>query len=472
MRRMVQCAAAGLVAAAIAAPVLGQEPELSRRDLSLAAGYVAAFTCSAHFNAGRSVDDIRAGELARIYPDYRGALETLPEPVIDEHARTVSVVFADDMAPRTAMWHAYLGCVQLPPGSAPEHMADRIPHAQFDRPNFDASQIPWPDGDLTAERPALANAVVSALADIVEASFDEQTYGEGTRTTGVVVVHGGNIVSERYADDFDMHTPQRTWSVAKSIAATVIGAAVYEGMLFLDAPLPLDDWSQPGDPRARITLRNVLNMSSGLNSGPTGSRTDEIYFGGGLVADHAVRAELEAPPGARWRYANNDTLIAMRALRQQFESDAAYHAFPFERVLDRIGMAHTTLETDWGGDFVMSSQVWTTARDLARLGLLYLNDGEWNGQRVLPEGWANTVATPAPSQPPEGYPGYGAQFWLFGPAHGLPEGTYAAQGHRGQYVFIVPSRNVVVVRRGFDESGGQRFAVAQFVRDILAVLPE
>ena len=131
-----------------------------------------------------------------------------------------------------------------------------------------------------------------------------------------------------------------------------------------------------------------------------------------------------------------------------------------------------SLETDWNGDFIMSSQVWTTARDLARLGLLYLNDGVWEGKRILPEGWADYVASPAPAQPQRGEnnPGYGAQFWLFGAAQGLPEGSYAAQGNRGQYVMIIPAREVVIVRRGFDDGGG--FDMARFSADILAVLQE
>ena len=133
-------------------------------------------------------------------------------------------------------------------------------------------------------------------------------------------------------------------------------------------------------------------------------------------------------------------------------------------------MRHTLPETDWQGNFILSSQVWTTARDLARLGQLYLQDGVWQGERLLPQGWAKYVATPAPAQPAKG-PGYGAQFWLFGPADGLPEDTYAMQGNRGQYVMIVPSRNIVVVRRGFDSVGdGERFDVAKFTADVLAAL--
>ncbi|MGH6986484.1 MAG: hypothetical protein ACRED9_06580 [Caulobacteraceae bacterium] len=137
-------------------------------------------------------------------------------------------------------------------------------------------------------------------------------------------------------------------------------------------------------------------------------------------------------------------------------------------------MDRTDLGSDWRGDFILSSQVWSTARDLARLGVLYLDDGMWNGERLFPAGWSRFVATPAPAQSAvvrTGGPGYGGFFWLFGPAQGLPAGTDAMMGARGQYVFIVPARNLVIVRRGFDAFSGPQFDMARFCRDVLAALP-
>jgi CubicO group peptidase (beta-lactamase class C family) len=216
-----------------------------------------------------------------------------------------------------------------------------------------------------------------------------------------------------------------------------------------------------------------MHMGSGLFTNGPGNRTDEIYLGGGAVNEVATSMPLEAAPGSRYRYANDDALLAARALRAVNGDGARALAFPFTELLWPIGMNHTTLETDWRGNYVLSSQVWTTAHDPARLGMLYLNDGVWNGRRLLPPGWARFVATPAPAQPDSaasGGPGYGAFFWLYGPRQGLPEGTYAMEGNRGQYVFIVPSRRMVIVRRGFDSAaGGPQFDAASFVRDVLAV---
>ena len=432
--------------------------------LSLVAGYKAAFTCSAHFNAGRTVAQITGDELNRIYPNYREAFDTLPDAMIDEEDKTVSVAFAEGFPPRLAKWRPHLGCAQLPSGAGAD-MADDLPEANV---------------RMTRERIApLAKEPLDdpALSAAVAAAFDRATYGEGTETTAVLIVKDGVIVAERYREGFDANTSQRTWSVAKSIAATVIGAAVQADLIDVDEPAGLSAWAGAGDPRGAISIKDLLHMSSGLDASPAGNRTDDVYFGGGRVVDHALSRRLVAEPGARWYYANNDTMIAIRALRERMNDDEAFLRFPFERVLHPIGMRNTFLETDWNGDFILSSQAWTTARDLARLGLLYLNDGVWSDRRILPEGWAAFAATPAADQPlprADGTPrpGYGAQFWLFDESWGLPDGTYAAMGNRGQYLIIVPSRNLLIVRRGFDDNGGARFDIARFASDVVSAIPE
>ncbi|WP_411817526.1 serine hydrolase domain-containing protein [Hyphococcus sp. DH-69] len=465
MRKSVIGSIAVLTASIIQANA--QEPDLAH--LSLVAGYKAAFTCSAHFNAGRSPEQIAGDELHRIYPGYRDAMATLPDAVIDNVAKTVSVTYADD-AVRIAAWRPRLGCVQYPTG------ADEIslPKIKFSKTR-DKSNVNWPAGDKVTDEVLADTPQGFNLAGVVADAFDRQTYGEGTETTAVLVIENGRIMAEKYRDGFDAHTPQRTWSVAKSIAASIIGAAVEKEIIAVDEPAGLAVWSSPNDPRGAITVENLLHMSSGLTSPTAGNRTDDIYFGGGRVVDHAITNRLVAPPGTRWRYANNDTMVVMRALRERMGDEKAYLTFPFKAVLEPLGMDHTFLETDWNGDFILSSQVWTTARDLGRLGLLYLNDGIWQGERILPEGWAQYVATPAPDQPTDREdgskrPGYGAQFWLFDETFGLPAGTYAALGNRGQSLVIVPSRNILVVRRGFDDGGG--FDIARFTADILAALDD
>jgi CubicO group peptidase (beta-lactamase class C family) len=286
-------------------------------------------------------------------------------------------------------------------------------------------------------------------------------FGENSRTTSVLVVRDGKPMAERYARGFGPSTPQRTWSVAKSMAGTIIGAAVYRNRIDPDAPAPVPEWQTPADPRAAITLDQLMRMASGLYSATAGNRTDALYFGGTAVTEEAVAWPLEAPPGSRFRYANNDTLLAIRALRHVLGEDDFAEALLF----GRLGMANTVAEQDWQGNYMLSSQVWSTARDFARLGQFWLNDGVWQGTRLLPQGWMRRMTTPGGPQPASG-PGYGATLWLFGPAQGLPEGSYAAQGNRGQYIMVVPARRLVVVRRG-EDAVGARFDIAAFTADVL-----
>jgi CubicO group peptidase (beta-lactamase class C family) len=399
-------------------------------------------------------------------------VRTLPAK-IDGEAKTVSVAFDDRLPPRIAAWRPGLGCAQLPIGARPDAVA-ALPRLDVRPPAGDPDARPWPDGDRDAPSPLPADQA-ARLDRAVAQAFAPGGYGDGEKTTAVLVVKNGRIVAERYRQDYDLHRPQRTWSVAKSITASVLGRAVALHILRVEAPADVPEWRKPGDPRAAITMAQLMHMNSGLDTRGPGNRTDEVYVGGGAVSQVATSMPLEAAPGARFRYANDDVLLAARALRAKVGDDQRFLAFPFQELLWRIGMAHTTLETDWEGSFVMSSQVWTTSRDLARLALLYLNDGVWNGERLLPEGWARFVATPAGAQPDNATgtgagPGYGALFWLFGPRQGLPEGTYAMLGNRGQFVFIIPSRHLVIVRRGFDPETGARFDPAAFARDILAAV--
>lgn len=464
--------ALSLFAIFLATAAHSQSETPSQHDLALAAGYKAAFLCSGIFNAGQTEAEVAADDLTRIYPGYRPLIDDL-EAEIDRENRRVSVGWSGTMPPRVAIWRPYLGCAQLPMGADPESetVLPQLGSGVVVPDMEETDALEWPLGDRDAVRD-LPRPAQSALNPVVERAFDRLTYGEGTETTAVIVIGNVEIVAEQYREGYTMHRAQRTWSVAKSIAATAIGAAVYQGFVDLDDPAPVPEWQTPGDPRAEITWNNLLHMGSGLWSPTAGNRTDDIYFGGMAVSDSISGLPLEASPGTRWRYANNDTLLAMRALRATLGDDERALAFPFAEVLWRIGMARTTPETDWQGNYIMSSQVWTTARDLARLGILYLNDGVWEGERILPEGWSGYVATPAPAQPDRGDGvGYGAQFWLFGPEQGLPEGTYAAMGNRGQYVVIVPERNAVIVRRGFDAVGeGANFDIAAFSRDVLAAM--
>lgn len=450
-RRISLFAAAWLT---LASPAAAQEPSL--HDRAIAAGYKALFLCSGTALAERTPEQIERDEFHGTYAEYMPIFPSL-DPKIDRNGDqvTVSVPYADDLPPRVARG-GDLGCTIMPIGAKPVAIAEQ------DRPDPSRfASLPWPMGEKDAT--ARGSAALDALA---ATAFDRASYGAGSETTAVVVVKDGKIVAERYRDDYGANVPQRTWSVAKSMAGTLIGIAHHKGLLDPNAPASIPEWRTPGDPRAAIKLDNLLRMASGLYSDTAGNRTDLVYFGGTSVTERTVGWPVDVLPDTRFRYANNDTLLAVRALRAALGDDAAYSAFPYAELFDKIGMTRTTAETDWQGNFILSSQVWTTARDLARFGLLYLNDGVWNGERLIPEDWVDYVTTPSGPQPAKG-PGYGATFWLFGPEQGLPAGSYAAQGNRGQYVMVVPSEKLVVVRRGFD-APGQGFDIARFTADIVA----
>jgi len=444
-----------LLLAATPATAQGPQPRTDPTawQRAVAAGYKAAMLCSGVFNAGRTEAQVDADELKGIYSEYAPIVPTL-KAVVDRRTATVTVPFAQGLPPRLATWRPGLGCTTAPIGAA-------VPRAAQTYPTMPgparADPRPWPLGDAGI-RPRPSQALSAAMSR----AFDRRTYGQG-ETLGVVLLRDGKVVAERYRQGFGPFTSNRTWSVAKSIAGTLVGMAVHEGQLKAASAALLPEWSNAGDPRGAITLDNLLRMASGLHSDTAGNRTDAIYFGGSTVDQETVQWGLEATPGTRFRYANNDILLAVLAARR-----ATQNLTPQGALFGPLGMRHSVAEQDWRGNYVLSSQVWSTARDLARLGQFWLQDGVWQGKRLLPEGWVRYMTTPSGPQPPSG-PGYGATLWLFGAAQGLPAGSYAAQGNRGQYVMVVPSERLVVVRRG-EDGGATRFDPARFTADVIAAL--
>ncbi|MBB4153115.1 CubicO group peptidase (beta-lactamase class C family) [Sphingomonas jinjuensis] len=427
---------------------------------AIAAGYKALTLCEGIFAAGRSQAQIDATELKGIYPEYDAIVPTLTATV-EPSTLDVTVPFTADLPPRRASYYREFGCVLSPIGATFQPLRrDAFPLDQAPAP---ANPAPWPQGDAgIAPRPS------AALASTVASAFDAATYGSGT-TTGVVVLRDGKVVAERYAAGWGPLIPNRTWSVAKSMAGTLIGLVRQQLDIDVNAPTRLPEWNKD-DPRAAITLDQLMRMASGLHGDTAGSRTDALYFGGSTVSETAAASPLEARPGTRFRYANNDIVLAVRAIRGRMADDDRYLAWPATRLFAPLGMNHTTAGIDWQRNFILSSQVWSTARDFARLGQFWLQDGVWQGKRLLPDGWMRYMTTPSGPQPQGDGPGYGATMWLFGPKQGLPAGSYAAQGNRGQYIMVVPSARLVVVRRG-EDAGAARFDIARFTADVFAARP-
>ena len=436
-------------------------------------GQQAIFMCNGLFTSNRSLEQVFEQELA-FFREPIGTSKGGDYEVYWDR-RAVAIGAPGAVPVMRAAFREGIGCVILPPDQSLEDI-DRLPELTLPYPPGDPAQIPWPDGDLIENTGLPANVNEEKLLAASNWAFDRESPEQVTLS--LVVVYNGQIIHERYAPGFDVATRTRTWSTAKSIASTLIGMLVDEGRLALDEPLGIDWYpnarSPETDPRNEITLRHVLNMSSGLetvdNSGleyAIGSGMS--YWAGASSVVGARSRALIREPGTYWDYENYDTLLGVYAMKLALGGEKAYAEFPRKALLDKIGMRNTLVSTDRFGDFVMSSQIYTNARDLARFGLLYLGHGIWNGERLLSEEWIDFVRTPAPATKSIGSI-YGGQWWLVPEGRDdVPKDAYSTSGNRGQFSIIVPSRDMVIVRRGLDY-GRQGFDRWGLTREVLKAI--
>ncbi|MEL6529993.1 MAG: serine hydrolase [Pseudomonadota bacterium] len=467
IRTILASAAAALFTIAPAAAQTAQSRLDDRYDRALAAGYKALMLCSGIANAerngkSRTPEHIEQWELTGIYPALDPIVRTLPHTIVrgqpiefrspkQGFVRHVEVSWADDMPPRIAEYRGRQGCAVLPIGTNPATLSDKT--ASFRR------QAP-------VVAPIILSEQAPELQAVGKAAFGD-AYGEGSRTTAVLISRDDTMLFEDFAEGFDRNTPQRTWSVAKSIAATLVGVAVQEGAV--DVSESAGAGINATDPRSAITIDQMLRMASGRYSDTPGNRTDPLYWGGASVDERARTWPLVHKPGTVYRYANNDTLMAIEAIQPWLDERG------LTQLTEQLGMFDVAIETDWQGNRMLSSQVWASGDDLMSLGQLYLDNGvRWAGQRLLPENWRDYVSDPSGPQPQGTQWGYGAGWWTFrrpeGNAfEGIPDDAFAARGNRGQYVVVVPSRSVVIVRRG-EDMVGTRFNIVAFTRDVLAAL--
>jgi CubicO group peptidase (beta-lactamase class C family) len=439
-------------------------------------GVETMMVCNGVFTSERSLDLIFEQELAytRERPGYLGREYV----TVDRNLSAVSIGDEGFIPTMRAAFRDGFGCIILPPNQDFSDI-DRLPELRLPPAPNSASKVPWPDGDLVEERALPPEVDQDALADASDWAFDRKKFGtEEQVTLSVIVLYKGRIILERYAPGVDMTTRTRTWSTAKSIAATLVGTLVDAGKLSLDEPLNIE-WlpktrSVGNDPRSRITLRHVLNMSSGLYPSDNGleyaTGSGLSYWAGASSVRGARSRALIREPGTNWDYENYDNLLAVYAMKRAIGNDQEYLKYPWTALFDRIGMRNTFPGVDRFGDFIMSSQIYTNARDLARFGLLYLQNGTWNGERIVSEDWIEFERTPAPSTVGRGS-FYGGQWWLVPTNRSdVPSDAYSTAGNRGQYVVVVPSHDVVIVRRGLDY-GRQGFNRWDLTREVLRAIP-
>ena len=435
-------------------------------------GQQAVFMCNGLFTGNRTIENVFAQELAFLSDPVGTA--SGGDYIINDTRQAVAIGSGEGAPIMRAAFREGIGCVILAPDQTFEDI-ERLPILKLPYPPGDPATIAWPDGDLIADRSLPAGVNAAALQAASDWAFDRESPQQVTLS--LLVVHNGRIIHERYAPGMDMSTRTRTWSTAKSLAVTLIGMLVDEERMQLDEPLDLE-WlprarSPETDPRNAITLRHLLNMSSGLDTIDNGgleyaTGSGLSYWAGASSVNGALRQALIREPGTNWDYENYDTLLAVRKMKEVL-GEQAYREFPRRALLDKIGMRNTLVSTDRFGDFILSSQVYTNARDLARFGMLYLQNGVWNGERLLSEEWIDFVRTPAPATVGRGSQ-YGGQWWLVPDNRDdVPKDAYSTSGNRGQYAVVVPSHNLVVVRRGLDY-GRQGFDRWGLVREVLKAI--
>lgn len=414
-----------------------------------AAGY-AKTMCSAVFITG--VDPAVAADALGHFVAPFAQRPRLGTPVVDRAKKEVRVTVPQGTTV-VARHFGSQGCVALPNGRddvffTPTMVAPNLP---------DAASTSWPMGDLVPVEPAPAGVDMARVAQAVDAAFEPAA---GT-TSAFVVTHKGRLLRERYMAGFGPSTQLESWSMGKSVIGTLMGVLIQQGTYQLDQPAPIPEWQAPGDPRQQIRISDLLRMSSGLrikapddpDFDPNGTYPDHTYMYTGRVNtfNYAATRPLQWPPGAVGRYRNTEPVLASYLIRLAAEKRGeAYHAFPQRQLFDRIGIRTMVMETDPYGNFLTQGYEFMSGRDWARLGNLYLQDGVWNGERILPAGFVNFVSTPAPAWVADKRPVYGGFFWLntTGALPGLPPSAYYMLGAGGQYVIVVPSHDLVIVRIG------------------------
>jgi CubicO group peptidase (beta-lactamase class C family) len=308
----------------------------------------------------------------------------------------------------------------------------------------------WPSGSLPPGMPK------PPLAKLLADAFLEPSSEVLGETHALVVVQGGKLILERYADGYGPDATYPSWSMAKSMTQALAGMLVLDGKLDIHAPADVPEWSGAGDPRGALSLDLLLRMSSGLafveDYDPEHpSDVIEMLFGKGQddVAHFAADMPLAHEPGTFWSYSSGTSNVVSRSLSRAIDKYGPdFEAFMKERLFGPLGMTSATPRFDAAGTFIGSSYCFCSARDFARFGLLYLRDGVWEGKRLLPEGWVDYARTATPRQEGLDDLPYGAHWWLdiAGP------GSFSANGYEGQYTVVVPELDLVVVRHGKSEA--------------------
>ncbi len=414
--------------------------------LNLISGYSSKNLASNHFISKRGITDIQESDNNMPLVKLASVEETSSSSVI-------SSVFG--LMPRESIYREGLGCVLI---TDDYDKNQKLPRPKRTRLTNDK---PFPYGNAGIRDTVFKNVDYDQLNLAVTLAFSNY---EIQKTRTVLVSYKNEIIAEKYREGFSSETPILGWSMTKSVLASFYGILEHQGKITLDYR-PFGDDLRIKNSKMGITLNHLLRMQSGLaweeDYTKISDVTQMLFLDSDMTLAQAQKQPI-APPTEVWNYSSGTSNLLSGILRDQFETHQEYLDFPYTQLIDKIGMHSMLLETDMEGNFVGSSYGWATTRDWAKFGILYLNKGLWDGERLFSEKWVDYVTTPTLHS--DGV--YGAHFWLNsgGKFPDVPRDMYSANGFQGQYVFIIPSKDLVVVRTGLAED--PEFDVNTFLKEI------
>ena len=438
-----------------------------------AAGY-SKIMCSAVFITGLTPEF--AAENVGYFTAPYSIREKVGKPTIDYEKKSVSITLSNGVT-RTAIYTGDQGCVCLPEGKNSLYFKP----IKISRNLTEAATTLWPMGDALPAKDTPANIDMKKVKEAIDSAFAP----EEALTAAFVVTYKGRIIGERYAIGITKNTALESWSMGKSLTATIMGILIRQGVYTLEQPAPIPQWQGEGDGRARIRIMDIMHMSSGLycrapqdpDYDPALGYPDHLYlYTGGINSfEYAANLPQQWPPNTVGRYRNCDPVLINYLNRLGIERTSKnYYSFPQKELFDKIGIRTMVMETDPYGNFLTQGYEFASARDWARLGNLYLQDGVWNGERILPEGFTKFVSSLAEPWVADGRPIYGGLFWINGDGRlPIPKDAYMMLGAGGQSVTIIPSHDLVIVRLGHfkgQQAGGK--ALNETYTLLMEAIPE
>jgi CubicO group peptidase (beta-lactamase class C family) len=424
--------------------------------------------CSAVFITGLDPADAAENVGGFTSPfDQRGVVT---DTVVDLDTRTVSLTLPSGVV-RTARYYGSQGCIAHNIGEdgihfEPVTVEPRTP---------DPATTPWPMGDVLPDDPFPAEIDMELVRQAVDVAMEP----EG-KTLGFVVTHNGRIIGEAYDPAVDMHTPFESWSMGKSLTGTLMAVLIEQGVYSLEQRAPIPEWQ--GDARKNIRIMDIMRMSSGIrivapqdpDYEPEMGYPDHLYlYTGPNAFEWAATRPQQWMPNTVGRYRNTDPALTNYLIRLGVEGRGDnYHEFPQRQLFDKLGIRNIVMETDPYGNFLTQGYEFGSARDWARLGNLYLQDGVWEGERILPEGYVDYAMEVAPAWIADGRPIYGGGFLWKDLGFPIEEDHGAFAGAGGQYTIMIPSRGLVIVRLGkYTGSGPGGRSLNRAIEMILEAVP-